>query len=250
MEYQDRATIGTPEAVELEFVLAGVGSRGIAAGIDLGIQLSLLIGAFVLFSPLLSLGGDAITIIVFSLASFFMLYVFEVLFEAFRGGQTPGMQVIGLRVIRDGGEPVDLRSAAIRNIVLLVDGPLTLWGAGITSIVLSKQNKRLGDMAAGTLVIRERFPGEPPPPPPRRPGLPPPPPPPDLGVGWDVGAVSPEDMAVVRRFMVRRFDLKPEPRARIAAEIASRIRGKVAGPVSPMGDEAFLEQLVRTYDRR
>ncbi|MCB0866443.1 MAG: RDD family protein [Solirubrobacterales bacterium] len=250
MEYQDRATIGTPEAVELEFVLAGVGSRGIAAAIDFGIQFSLLFGIFIVASPLAALGGDALTIIVFSLATFFMLYVFDVLFEAFRGGQTPGMQVIGLRVIRDGGEPVDLRSAAIRNIVLLVDGPLTLWGAGITSIVLSKENKRLGDMAAGTLVIRERFPAEPPPPPPPRPGLPPPPPPPDLSAGWDVGAVTAADMTVVRRFMIRRFDLKPEPRARVAGEIASRLHGKVAGPVTPMGDEAFLEQLVRAYDRR
>ncbi len=177
MEYQDRATIGTPEAVELEFVLAGVGSRGIAAAIDFGIQFSLLFGIFIVASPLAALGGDALTIIVFSLATFFMLYVFDVLFEAFRGGQTPGMQVIGLRVIRDGGEPVDLRSAAIRNIVLLVDGPLTLWGAYITSIVQQENSgSATWPRARSSSASASRRSA---PPPPLRPGLPPPPPPPD-----------------------------------------------------------------------
>lgn len=251
MEYQDRTKIATPEAVELSFALAGVGSRALATGIDYAIQISLF-SVVLLFAILLAgVAGDAALIIFASLAGFFVIYVYDVLFEAFRGGRTPGKQVSGLRVVRDTGAPVDLRAALIRNIVKLVDGPLTLYAVGIASIIVTRRNQRLGDLAAGTLVVRERFASEPKAPPPLPPGWSQPAPAPVPGSvrRWDTGGVSAADITVVRGFLRRRMELDREPRGRIGTDLAGHLRPLVAGADSSMTDERFLEELVADFDR-
>jgi hypothetical protein len=139
--------------------------------------------------------------------------------------------------------------------VRIVDGPATGYIAGIVAIVASKRNQRLGDMAAGTLVERE-------PAPPRttRRGLrrrsagadaPPPPPPapwtsPQPGAAvaaWDVSAITQEEIATVRQFLERRWEIEPGARQRLAWQLAEGLRPKVAGAPPEMQGEPLLEQL-------
>ena len=109
MEYEDRLTITTPEGVELELQLAGLGSRFIAQSLDLLIKLT----AIVLVSVALSAAGlTGVAIIIPSIL--LILYAYDVVFETFANGRTPGKRVAKLRVVRVGGEPVDFMSSAPR----------------------------------------------------------------------------------------------------------------------------------------
>ena len=105
------------------------------------------------------------------------------------------------------------------------------------SIFVTRRNQRLGDLAAGTLVVRERTAA--------------PPPDPDLraerSYGWDTSGVTGEDLAIVRSFLARRHGLNPGARAALADELAGRLRTKVAG-APDQSAEAFLEALVATRD--
>jgi len=110
----------------------------------------------------------------------------------------------------------------------------------MTVIFVTPLNQRIGDLAAGTHVVRDRH-GD------RHGGRSPAPPPPvDLGTAatWDVSAVSGEDVAAVRAFLERRESLQPEARARIAAELCSRLRPRVGGASESMANEHFLQYLV------
>jgi hypothetical protein len=113
------------------------------------------------------------------------------------------------------------------------------------TIIVSRRNQRLGDMAAGTLVVRERTTvasG------PWTTGLPAAD---DAELeGWDTTALTGEEVATVRRFLERRTTLTPEARARLAAELAGRLRPKVAVPVGDLHDERFLELAVAAKLRR
>ena len=115
--------------------------------------------------------------------------------------------------------------------------------------MVSPRNQRLGDMAAGTLVIRERFASDPKPPPPLPPGYRPAEPA-GSALAWDMSAIAPGDVAVVRRFLARRGDLEPEPRGRLADALASRLRPLVAGADPTLGTETFLERLVEKFEQR
>src|SRR3712207_5180850 len=117
MEYQDRLTITTPEGVELDLELAGLGSRFTAQAIDLLIKgVSILLTVLALSS--LDLTGYAIMIP----ATALIFYAYDVVFETFANGRTPGKRALRLRVLRAEGEPVDFMSSAIRNVLRLVDG--------------------------------------------------------------------------------------------------------------------------------
>ncbi len=161
-------TIVTPENITVTYRLAGVASRFLAFAIDLIIQLLLLLGAswfFRVASSGFQAGGlspadfiSAAGIIV----GFLIIFAYATVFEMLWGGRTPGKRLLGLRVIRDGGYPINLTASAIRNVLRFLDiglmftPPLVLFGLpGLISIFLSPQYKRLGDWAAGTLVIVE-----------------------------------------------------------------------------------------------
>jgi uncharacterized RDD family membrane protein YckC len=162
-------TIVTPENITVTYQVAGFASRFLAFLIDFIIQIFLWLGGSWFFRIAaagfqyggLSLGDfiSAAGIIVGYLIQFAYASVFEMMW----GGRTPGKRVLGLRVIRDGGYPINLTSSAIRNVLRFLDfgalpfnPPLVLWGLpGLISIFLSPQYKRLGDWAAGTIVIVE-----------------------------------------------------------------------------------------------
>jgi uncharacterized RDD family membrane protein YckC len=137
--------------VDLELDLAGLGSRFIAELIDYVVK-GLVIGALAI---LLYAIGSGVATAVFLVLTFAIWFLYDVLFEVLANGRTPGKRITGLRVVRTGGQPVGFLTSAVRNMLRVVDGPATSYIVGIVAIVASKRNQRLGDMAAGTLVVRE-----------------------------------------------------------------------------------------------
>lgn len=252
MEYEDRLTITTPEGVELELQLAGLGSRFIAQSIDLLIKAALIVLIAISLS-VFDLTGVAIMLPAFLL----VLYAYDVVFETFGNGRTPGKRATRLRVVRAGGEPVDFMSSAIRNVLRLIDGLPTSYVPGMISILATKRNQRLGDLAAGTIVIHEdpvAVPARPPGPPPGGPWAPPahlaspswqPP-----GPVWDVSAVGPAEVAAVRSFLDRRWTLEVRARNQLALQLADALWPKVGGAPAGLAPEAFLEQLAEQKSLR
>jgi uncharacterized RDD family membrane protein YckC len=232
VSFEDRVAIATPEGVEVELTLAGIGSRFIAGAIDFTIQLAVIISLALITRP----AGDAGAAI-FSSAAFAMIFFYDVLFEVLGRGRTPGKRWSGLRVVREGGRPITLARSAVRNILRLIDILPGFYAVGMTTIFITSQNQRVGDLAAGTYVVRYRHGDRP-----RKgtvvdvdPGP---------AASWDVTAVSQDDVATVRAFLERRPGLRSEHRVAIAGELASRLRPRVGGAPRDMGDEVFLELLV------
>jgi uncharacterized RDD family membrane protein YckC len=233
VQYEDRITVSTPEGLDLELALAGLGSRFTSALIDLLIEAAIVGGLAV---AVLRVASDAVAATVLSLAAFAVLFGYHVLWETLGSGRTPGKRVAGLRVVRTEGGPVRFRESAVRNIVRLVDLlPPVTYAVGAASILLTRRNQRLGDLAAGTLVVRSA----------RRPSAPEP-----VAAAaphgverWDVSAVTVRELSTVRGFLERREGLASPARERLAADLAAALRPKVAGWSSDVPDERFLEGL-------
>jgi uncharacterized RDD family membrane protein YckC len=233
----DRITITTPEGVDVALVTAGLGSRFLAGMLDLSIELALLL-ALVLLGG--ALDPDGFVVAIFLVVLFLLLFGYFVTFEVLNRGRTPGKAAVGLRVIRTDGGPVGFVPSAARNLLRLVDGwdllTFVLCPVGITSVVATARNQRLGDLAAGTVVVRERFA----PAPPRVP-----PTPVDLErITWDLSAVTNEELALVRRFLDRRGSLEPAARIHLAHELASRVGSRMVGSAEGWPPEPFLETVV------
>lgn len=154
--------IETPEHVAIGYELADLGSRFTAMLLD---GLLILVGEIGLGLALLFLGQAfgfenvfvGIGLGVAILLSFVLFWGYFVLFEGLRDGQTPGKRRMGIRVVHDGGFPVTVRGAAVRNLIRLIDlQPAPSWAVGGLSMMLHPQTKRLGDIAAGTVVVRDR----------------------------------------------------------------------------------------------
>lgn len=230
--------IETPEGVTLTVPLAGVGSRFVGATIDSLIQFGLLGAGAVVFLYWGAAGaasGGA-----FALVAFLVFFVYDVAFEVLAGGRTPGKRWTGLRVVRAGGQPVGFVASAIRNLLRPIDFLPSLYLVGIASVLVTKRNQRLGDLAAGTVVARAP---RRPQPAPFRPARQPAPAAPATHTAWDVSAVTAEEIGTVRAFLERRHSLERGARSQIAATMAERLRPRVAG-APDLSDEAFLEQLV------
>ena len=112
MQYEDRITIPTPEGVHLELALAGVGSRFASAIVDFVIQAALLIAVFV--GGIVVFGSGGFTVAAITVTSFFVLAAYDILFEVFASGRTPGKGLNGLRVVRTDGSPVGFFTSAVR----------------------------------------------------------------------------------------------------------------------------------------
>lgn len=158
----DQLNIDTPELVAIELPLAGIGSRFIAILVDyliwgfvfliLGIVAAIIIPALHFF------GGVSANwaIGIFVLIIFLLQWGYFALFEAFGNGRTPGKRVARIRVIHQSGRGINFVEALARNLVRFVDYLPGLYAVGIMAIFLSRRNQRLGDMVAGTLVVRDR----------------------------------------------------------------------------------------------
>src|SRR5829696_5030722 len=157
MEYEDRMRISTPEGVDVELTLAGIGSRFIAALFDFVIEFAVILAAGFLLGVV---GGDGSgwANAAFAIIFFLVFFGYDVLFEVRSRGRTPGKRWTGLRVVRTGGQPVTFIPSCVRNVMRLVDmlpAP-PMYAVGMFSIFVTGKNQRLGDLAAGTLIVRER----------------------------------------------------------------------------------------------
>jgi len=239
MEYEDRRTISTPEGVQLALPLANIGSRFMALLIDYVIcglvYAALLLGALALGA------GTLLTII--GVTSILVTNVgYFTVFEVFGGGRTLGKRMTSLRVVTDGGGQVGLRASLIRNIIRLIEASI-LYIPAIISVLVTRDNQRLGDLAAGTLVVRDVKPvavAAPPPAPAVEPAQ---------LASWDVTGVSDAETAAVRSFLERRAQLRPGARRALAQQLAGRLRPQVAGARVNLDDETFLEYLAAAKSR-
>ena len=164
--FADQLSIETPEQVALQFPLAGLGSRFVALLLDHLIQFGVVL-AFVLVVILIQEATGAhdtrattftgkwfIAAMIF--AGFLLFWGYFSLFEAFWRGQTAGKRVMKLRVIKDAGRQITLFESLARNLLRVADYLPSLYLAGAITMLCNRRNKRLGDLAAGTLVIHER----------------------------------------------------------------------------------------------
>jgi uncharacterized RDD family membrane protein YckC len=244
--YEDRISIPTPEGVELELLLAGAGSRLVATLVDFLAKAGLLLAVWIIAGAVDNEGGGGFIVGALAIGSFLVWFGYDVAFETMASGRTPGKRAAGLRVVRLGGEPVGFLTSAVRNLLRLVDmQPGVLYAVGTVTILFSRRNQRLGDLAAGTLVVRER----------RAPLAAPRPPDTDFAVAdryaaWDVSAVTSFELVTVRRFLERRWQLDPPARARLGWELAERLRPKVAGAPPNLHPEQFLEALAEAKAAR
>ena len=229
MEYEDRVRIATPEGVDVELTLAGIGSRFIATLLDLLVQGSVLLAAAIALG-VLGGGGSGLSVAAFSILFFLVFFGYDVLFEVRSRGRTLGKRWTGLRVVRTGGLPMTLVPSCVRNVMRLVDILPVLYGIGVITIFITARNQRLGDLAAGTLIVRERPSHE-------EPAVA------DAHNGWDVSSVSAQDVGTVRQFLDRRGSLEAGARAELARELERRLRPLVAGAPETLEPEEFLERL-------
>lgn len=141
-------TLETPEGVEMQVRPAGLFVRGFAFGIDellrwAVIAAGLIVGAYA------GLFGLGLALIVM----FLTYWLYGVGFEVFNNGMTPGKKMQGLQVVHDDGTPIRLPASLLRNLVLYVDLLPAAYAAAIVTMLLSRNFRRLGDLAAGTMVI-------------------------------------------------------------------------------------------------
>lgn len=153
----------TPEQVAIRYELAGFGSRAVAAALDFCWQLLIYFGIISLIFlirwlfPVSWLVNPSLGMVVgfFGILLFFVTLGYYSYFETVWSGETPGKRKIGLRVIKEGGYPVDLRAVLLRNLVRVVDALPIGYGVAFVAVIISARYQRLGDLAAGTLVVRK-----------------------------------------------------------------------------------------------
>lgn len=270
MSYEDRVAISTPEGVELDLVVAGLGSRFIAISIDTLIQCALLFGVWAVAGSISTKSGWAAAFA--TTGTFLVLWGYFTFFEGFNAGRTPGKMVAGLRTTSADGTALGFGASAVRNLVRFVDFLPFFYGVGMISIFATAHDQRLGDLAAGTLVLRERreadsfqAPVAAP-----RPWTPVPPgsdvapasgptealaarasdPSAPPWTTWDVSAVNVPETTVAQQFLWRRWEIEWNARVHLSSQLAARLRPKVGGEIDGLPDEAVIEGIVAAKSTR
>lgn len=157
-DLSSKLSIDTPENILLDAEIAGFGSRCMAALMDYTILLVLVIIATYLYGRAVPADrrNDTAVIVLFIFLLFLLITFYHLFFELLWNGQTPGKRRAGLRVIQSNGLPLTVSGALIRNLVRLFDFMPILYGFGLIVLFATKNTQRLGDLAAKTVVIRER----------------------------------------------------------------------------------------------
>ncbi len=236
-----RLEVETPDHVVLRYDLAGGGNRGFAAIVDFVIASLIFIGALWGFSSIATATGGAIGPLfgVLVLLTFAISWSYFVLLEWLWQGQTVGKRMYGLRVIRDDGAPAGFIAVLIRNLLRIVDFLPGLYGLGLLIVIVSPRSQRLGDMAAGTYVVRAP-----------RPQL-------DYfslrtvtpiapGASVEMRALPGEAQRLVREFVAREGKLASADRTRLARQIAERVRPYARETSAIADDVEFLRAVARS----
>ena len=243
MSSADKLTIETPEQTSLEFPLAGIGSRFLAIAADTLLQIAafwvliMILAIFAVSFGSLFSGRTALwTVAILLFIAFSIQFGYFAFFEALWNGQTPGKRWTHLRVIKDSGRPISAYDAILRNLIRIVDYLPTLYATGVITMLISSENKRVGDYAAGTVVIHEK---------------------PLQGVSsiWQSPAtpaqpiaagplpqLTVEELQLVEAFLNRRSSLETDVRRAMARQIADRLGTQWSVPLEARPDaEKFLE---------
>jgi len=233
----------TPEAVALRIDIAGLGSRFVATVVDTLLQAAITGVLALAAGPGLSALGVSENVAfptVIAVVTIAVLGYFPA-FEILMRGKTPGKRAQHLRVVHVDGQPARAGSILLRNLVRIVDFLPGSYLIGALSIFFSKRSQRLGDLVAGTIVIRERRQ--------ELPAAPELPPRQGMGALPDTSALTERDYAAVRAFLQRRGTLDRDARRHLAEKLVitlgSRIGGKQQG-----GPEEFLESIAQSYRER
>jgi len=248
-DFRDKLTIETPEQTVLEFEIAGIGSRFLALAFDTLIQILLGIGLLVIMVitgvSLPDATKTGIWFVAIIVLAYFVLYFgYFAIFEVIWNGQTPGKKKEGLRVIKDSGRPITPSEAVGRNLMRIVDQLPAFYAIGISSALLSRQNKRLGDFVAGTIVVHEKslvdakpvwqspLAGQAAP-----------------TTAYGSERLTPEEFALIEAFLNRRDSLPGDVRFSMADQIAKQIRPKLT---LPAGELFYAEKLLEAvaHERR
>jgi uncharacterized RDD family membrane protein YckC len=283
----------TPENIEIEYELAGIGSRFLANLLDTFFQLAIYLGLWIIVGIvglLLALSASAFSTsiaaffgeveVAFALiAAFAILWGYFIWFETRWNGQTPGKRQIGLRVIRDGGYPINIFAAIIRNLIRIMDGmpvvALALISIGVFGhqpgtaalgglcillpvlcLLISGRYQRVGDFVAGTMVVKQRAP--------RVPTLEALAPPPRVlpehlaayalaDIGRHVYEMTVPEYRAVRHYIDRRWQLPPQVQQIAAMRLAVPLMQRL-GIVPPAGVISvnyadFLEYLAVAFEQ-
>jgi uncharacterized RDD family membrane protein YckC len=270
--------VSTPERVSFDYQVAGLGTRGIAQILDLLIVTGLLIAvAFFAAGAASASQSSTVGILIGLFGAFVVMFGYFWISEALFSGQTLGKRAFRLRVVGDRGEPMTWVQAGIRNVIRIVDFLPYGYGVGLVVLFANGKGKRLGDLAAGTIVVKDsdsvglwqlgrpalRVPPPPPPlpPPPGSPYQypahpPPPPPPPPPGYAQAAAAYAPAFQAELilrrldpelRRFVSayarRRPQLPLEMRVQLASTVQAGLRSALPDVFAQRGPLAVLDEL-------
>jgi uncharacterized RDD family membrane protein YckC len=248
--------IDTPENVIFGYEVVGIGSRFMAALVDTTIivvlQIVVNLTMFLLLVNLLGIEmGSTWLTAVFGLISFALLWGYYIFFEMLWNGQTPGKRLTGLRVLRTNGTPITLTESIIRNLIRIIDFLPAFYGLGVVVMFVNAQSRRLGDLAAGTLVVRDQVNltlenlSEAPR---RQLGLQIPPSIVEQVNGWPLERLTAADIQLAEDYLHRRTELENGPQ--LARQILERLleRMAITGPPISMQEGAyFLAQIVKAY---
>jgi len=266
--------VSTPERVSFDYQVAGLGTRGIAQILDLLIVTGILLAVFFFAAAAASATqSDTVATLIELFGSFVVVFGYFWISEALFSGQTLGKRAFRLRVVGDRGEPLTWVQAGIRNVIRIVDFLPYGYGVGMVVLFANGRGKRLGDLAAGTIVVKDSdhvmlwqlarpaFPPPPPPPPAPPAGAgyqypPPPPPPPPPGC---VPAANPYTPASSAELILRRLDpdlrrfvssyarrrpqLPIDLRVQLASTVQASLRTALPDVFAQRGPLAALDQL-------
>jgi uncharacterized membrane protein SpoIIM required for sporulation/uncharacterized RDD family membrane protein YckC len=239
-DLRQHLVVETPEHVALDYEIAGVGSRAAAAFIDQLIVVG-LIAALVLTVLLTGLARSVIGPTASALTlglSFAIWYGYFIFFEAFRQGQTPGKRWIGIRVVSESGQAVSRSAAVVRNLLRVADFLPPPYLGGALFVMLHPRGRRLGDLAAGTVVVRDR-PAEQPSVHESAPAL-----------EFAAPALGDAEYRLLDAFVARSASLAPTARTRIAAELGQRLAAELVDVLPDAELEARLAALHDQEERR
>ena len=245
--------VATPERVSFDYQVAGLATRGIAQLLDLLILAFFLVALYVTAIFVGAAGFDTLAYLVAIIGTFVIVFGYHWTCEAFWSGQTVGKKVFRLRAVGDRGEPMTFGQAGIRNLVRLVDFLPYGYGVGVVVLFLNGRGKRLGDLAAGTIVVKDsdylplwQVPGG-------RPTDPGPPPPPATPAAVPYAPASPAELFLrgldpeLRRFVAayarRRPELPYPLRAQLAGQVQSLLQAAAADVFNQYGPLAALDYL-------
>lgn len=255
-DYRQHLEVETPEHVVIDYEIAGLGSRALAALADMLIIVTLGT-AIAWLAGRVTVSAAPMLFPVVGLLFFGLFWGYFTLFEGLREGQTPGKRWLGIRVIRDTGHAIAFREAAARNLLRLIDFLPPPYLLGALFVAIHPKGKRIGDLVAGTVVVRDRPIGAPVPLPlvlpARRVAVT------ETaiadaaaaeGAGEEVTSplLTDEEYRFLREFDARAADLPADVRQRLASQLVARLAPRF--PSRPTDDVAFLGVLMREEGSR